>query len=638
MFVIGTAGHIDHGKSTLIRRLTGIDPDRLQEEKDRGLTIDLGFAWMELPSGREVGIVDVPGHHRFVRNMLAGMGSIDLTLFVVAATESWMPQSQEHLDILHILGVRRGIVVLTKVDLVEPEWLEMVREEVAEHLAGTCLADAPILEVSSTTGQGIPELLAQLDALLDESAAARDIGRPRLWIDRVFTVHGAGTVVTGTLTGGRFAIDQSAVVLPAGLAVRIRGLQSHRKDLTEVGPGNRVAVNVSGVERAELQRGEALVAAGRRATRRIHASLELLGSLGHNVKGLSRLLFYVGSAERKATVRLLGQEQLEPGGKGLVQMTLDEPVVVEIGDRFVIRDAGRQETIGGGTVLDAFPRLVRRRSLRYVRESATADQDALLQPSTLDLAALASRTDAPPKRLVELVVTERGWASLSDLALEVPLPVSELANAVEALADEQVVVKLPTYVLVQATFQHLKEQLCSLVADFHAAYPLRGGAARETIRTRLRLGERLFDEVVARLVAEEELRQQGARLALASHRVQLSGAQEEAANRIVSRLKEAGYSPPSYDELLKEGHDPELVNWLIDAGRLVKVSPDLLYEEAVLARVRELVAGRIQAQGSADVADLRDLLNTSRKYAIPLMEYFDQTHYTRRVGDKRILA
>lgn len=640
MYVVGTAGHIDHGKSTLIQRLTGLSPDRLSEEKERGMTIDLGFAWMELPSGKEIGMVDVPGHHRFIRNMLAGVGGIDLTLFVIAATESWMPQSQEHLDILDLLDVRQGVIVVTKSDLVEPDWLAMVEEDIRERVAGTFLADAPLVHVSSVTGAGIDELIQVIDRVLDEAETAQEVGRPRLWIDRAFTIRGAGTVVTGTLTGGKLALEDHVRILPSGHEARIRGLQSHQRSLSSTGPGRRVAVNLGGIDRHEIERGEALVWPEARATDRLNLSLRLLPNLSHDLLGLSRLFFYLGSAERMATVRLLGQERLLPGERALVQVSLDAPLVAELGDRFVLRDPGRQETVGGGRVLDAFPKPVRRRSLRLIREGKERRSPALLEPEILDLDSLAGREKATPKELIVLAVRGRGWYHRDVLQRELPLHPDDLSVHLAALTstDEGVLVGLPSFVLAKETWNHLRETILDVIGRFHAEHPLRVGPARETVRSQLDLGERLFEEAISRLSEIGDIEAVQAHLRLMSHKVELTAEQKDQIEAILTQVNAAGFEAPSRDELLGSGFRPELINWLVETGRLHQVGDGLLYADETLQQVRSLVGNFIREQGSIEVRDLRDLLQTSRKYALPLMEYLDQIHYTRRVGDKRVLV
>ncbi len=378
MHVVATAGHVDHGKSTLVRALTGMDPDRFSEEKARGLTIDLGFAWTTLPSGRELAFVDVPGHVRFIKNMLAGVGAVDACLFVVAATEGWKPQSEEHLRILELLGASRGLVALTKVDLVDEEWRQLAHLELDDHLAGTFLDKVEVVDVAASQGTGVDNLRAALDRLLADTPTATDRQRPRLWVDRSFAAKGSGTVVTGTLAGGSLAVDDELVLLPSGRRLRVRSLQSHQATLQRTGPGRRLAVNLTGVSHDQVARGDALVRPDQWApTRTLDCSLTVLDALDHDVSRRGAYQAYIGSGEHPVRLRVLGTEALEPGTSGLVRLHLPVRLPLLPGDLFVLRESGRAETVGGGEVLDVAPVL------------------------------RASR--ARPSRSVDRVVAERGW-------------------------------------------------------------------------------------------------------------------------------------------------------------------------------------------------------------------------------------
>ncbi len=384
MHVVATAGHVDHGKSTLVLALTGMDPDRFAEEKARGLTIDLGFAWATLPSGRELAFIDVPGHVRFLKNMLAGVGAVDACLFVVAATESWKPQSEEHLRILQLLGVSHGMIALTKVGLVDDDTRELTRMEIEDEVAGTFLEGAPIVEVDVLAGRGVDELRTALDELLATTPASVDSRRPRLWVDRVFAAKGSGTVVTGTLAGGALAVDDELVVLPSMKKVRVRGLQSLQRQRDTVGPGSRVAVNVSGVSHDELARGHALVRPNQwRPTRTFDASLQVLEGLDHPVSRRGAFQAYLGSGEHAVRLRVLGEEAIAPGKVGAIRLHLPVAVPLLPGDRFILRESGRDETVGGGEVLDVAP--------------------------------VRAASKARPSRSVDRVIEERGWVSADDL-------------------------------------------------------------------------------------------------------------------------------------------------------------------------------------------------------------------------------
>ena len=386
MHVVSTAGHVDHGKSTLVRALTGTDPDRWAEEKERGLTIDLGFASTQLPSGRGIALVDVPGHVRFLKNMLAGVGAVDACVFVVAATEGWKPQTEEHLRILDLLGVEHGLIALTKVGLADDDLVELAQLDIEDHVAGTFLEDAEVVPVDAIAGIGVDDLRAALDRLLDATAAAADVGRPRMWIDRAFSARGAGTIVTGTLTGGRVRVDDELLLHPSGLPVRIRGLQSLYADRTKVGPGNRVAMNLGGVAHDDVHRGDVVVRAGEwHLTQTVDATLTVLDSLDHEVSRRGAHLVYLGSGEHPASMRILGPNALAPGETGSVRFHLPRPLPLLPGDRFILREAGRAETVGGGEILDIAPVMA------------------------------ASR--ARPDRSIERIVAERGWVTADHLLL-----------------------------------------------------------------------------------------------------------------------------------------------------------------------------------------------------------------------------
>jgi selenocysteine-specific elongation factor len=384
MTVVATAGHVDHGKSSLVLALTGTDPDRFEEEKRRGLTIDLGFAHTTLPSGADLSFIDVPGHVKFLRNMLAGVGGVNACVFVVAATEGWKPQSEEHLRILELLGIDHGIVALTKVDLVDDDLLELAKMDVADHVAGTFLDDAPVVAVAATLGRGVEEMRHALDSLIERSGGAEDRSRPRLWIDRVFAAKGSGTVATGTLVGGSLATDDSVYIAPGAHQARIRSIQTAGRAVERIGPGNRVAVNLSGVDHHDLERGHAVVQPGRwHLTDRIDASLDVLASLDHDVSRRGAFVAYIGAGEHAVKMRVLGTELLTPGSTGSIRLFLPRPLPLLPGDRYILRESGRDETVGGGEILDVAP--------------------------------ILRASKAAPDRRVDRVVRERGWVTVDEL-------------------------------------------------------------------------------------------------------------------------------------------------------------------------------------------------------------------------------
>ena len=606
MHVIGTAGHVDHGKSTLVERLTGIDPDRFEEEKQRGLTIDLGFAWLSLPSGKEIGLIDVPGHERFIKNMLAGAGGVSICLFVVAANEGWMPQSAEHLAVLDVLGVASGVVALTKSDTVDAETLELARAETEEQLARSSLAGAPIVACSAVTGDGIDELIAAVDRIVASTPGLPDLGLPRLWIDRVFTIAGAGTVVTGTLAGGSLAAGQEVEISPEGRRARIRSIQSHKKEVETAGPGNRVALNLVGLTRQGAERGNAVVAPARwRPTRLVDAQVRVLPKWAtgseHELSEKGSHLLYVGSAETPVRLKLFGQATIGPAQSGFAQLRLRDPLPLAPGDRFVLRDAGRVLTFGGGVVLDPLPREGRR-------------SDAARR-TLLERLAVADRHEALAAIVGAEGVIEAGTALLRSGADDIGPDV----------------VALGPLLVSKEHLDVLRTQARGALERHHKSKPLEAGMAREAVRAHTKLGAEAFDALLA---AMPEIIQEGALLRLATHSVVMSPEQQRIRRTVLDQIQAGGFTPPLAKELRAE---PELLRALTDGKELVKIGDFYLTSDQA-RRARALVRERIEQSGALSVAEIRDLLGTSRKYAVPLCEWLDQTGATVRQGDRRVLG
>lgn len=637
MRVIGTAGHVDHGKSKLVEALTGIDPDRLKEEKEREMTIDLGFAWLTLPSGEPVGIVDVPGHRDFIENMLAGVGGIDAALFVVAADEGVMPQTREHLAILDLLGVRIGVVALTKTDLVQDEeWLELVQIDVAELLEDTALADASIVPVSVRTGQGLPTLLEELDRLLENAPPRSDLGRPRLPIDRVFTIAGFGTVVTGTLIDGHLQVGQEVEVLPQGLKARVRGLQTHKERIERAVPGSRVAINLTGVSIDEVQRGDVVTTPGwLKPTMLIDVHLRYLASAPRPLRHNATLKFFSGSAEVMARARLLDSEAIAPGGEGWVQLRLAEPVALVRGDRFIGRQPSPAVTVGGGQIVDPHPR---RRHRRF-RSEVIARLMTLARGSPVEI-FLQSLETSQPCQLLELM--ER-----SGLAMEEAVNVlQELLDSREVLIlDSRIRQQLPSiqqlitsnrYLISAAGWQKLSDKLTIALRDYHQRHPLRQGMPREELKSQLRLSTKLLNEVVNRAVSQSKLVDEEAALRLPEHRVKFSADQERQVQELLAAFKKSPYTPPSVanSEAIV---GTEVLNALIQQRRLVQVSEDVLFLKETYEEMVKRVIEHIREKGTITVAQVRDMFAASRKYALALMEHLDEHKVTKRVGDERVL-
>jgi selenocysteine-specific elongation factor len=628
MHVVGTAGHVDHGKSTLVQALTGINPDRLQEEQEREMTIDLGFAWLNLPNGDPVGIVDVPGHRDFVENMLAGVGGIDAALFVVAADEGVMPQTREHLAILDLLQVSGGVVALTKVDLVDdPDWLDLVTADVAEVLKGTVLEDAPLVPVSARTGQGLDSLLAALQQVLAHTEPRPDRGRPRLWIDRVFTISGFGTVVTGTLVDGGLDVGQEVELLPQGLRARIRGLQTHKEKIQHAVPGSRVAVNLSGLSKSDLARGDLVTVPGwLRPTILADLRLDHLKDAAKPLRHNTRLKFFSGSAEVVARVRLLGQEKLAPGESGWVQMELGEPLPLVRGDRFIVRRPSPPSTVGGGVVVDPNPG----RKHRRFHPEVVARLETLARgtPSEVLLQTLERRGPVAVRDLLESSGLGHGAAG----ALE-ELLTAGLARVLDAEGKARPAGLAASQAWWSATTARVREEL----AAHHRRYPLRPGMGREGLRSALRLDPRVFNGWVARAVAENLVVDEGATIRLPEHEIRFSPQQQQAVDDLLARFRRTPYTPPSTKESISAvGEDVLAV--LLARGEMVQVSPDVLFLAATHKEMVERIRTHIRQQGNVTLAQTRDLFGTSRKYAQALLEHLDATGVTRRVGDERVLA
>ena len=618
MYVIGTAGHVDHGKSVLVEALTGIDPDRLREEKERGMTIDLGFAWLTLPSGREVSIVDVPGHERFIKNMLAGVGGIDLALLVIAADEGVMPQTREHLAILDLLAVRSGILVVTKRDLVEDDFLELVSAEVLETVAGTTLAGSPLVAVSALTGEGLEELRRVLDERLEETPPKRDIGRPRLPVDRSFTIAGFGTVVTGTLIDGSLEVGQEVAVLPGETAARIRGLQNHKQQIERALPGRRTAVNLASVAKEEVRRGQVLALPGSLTPAAvIDVRLRALPSLRRPLRHDAELTLHVGSAETPARTLLLENEKLPPGEEGWAQLRLADPVVVVKGDRFVLRTPN--DTVAGGEIVDVRTYRHRRfhaptlRTLEALGEGSP--EEALLaalgrvEPATLAaLAPVDASLDVTRSALTSLIETGRAVALGEDAANDT------------------------TALMTAEGFAALGERARAVAGEYHEANPLRRGMPKEELRSRLRLDERVFAGALVRWCAAGLLRETGVVVALADHTPALTPDQQAAADEYLAALAASPYAPPTDRQIA-----PDLLAYLEDEAKVVAVSGEVVFAAEPYGEMVERVHEHLREHGTITLAQVRDMFGTSRRYAQALLEHLDARRVTRRTGDERVL-
>jgi selenocysteine-specific elongation factor len=616
MRVIGTAGHVDHGKSTLVHRLTSIDPDRLAEEKQRQMTIDLGFAWLKLPNEEMVGVIDVPGHRDFIENMLAGVGGIDAVLLVIAADEGVMPQTREHLAIVDLLGIQHGLIVLSKTDLVtDSDWLELVAQEIREVISNTALADAPILPVSAHTGEGLDDLLAHLVALLSDLPATSANTTPRLSIDRVFSIGGFGTVVTGTLLGGTLQVGDEIEIQPTGLRGRIRGLQSYKQSVEVAQPGSRVAVNISGVERSAIRRGCVLTYPRQlRATQLVDVYFRYLPDASRPLKHNAEVKFFIGAAESPAQVRLLGDEVLYPGQVGWLQIRLHNPVVMAQGDRFILRFPSPGETIGGGLVVNPHPG---RRWKRF-QPDVIRQLELRMQGSPAQRIAQAARQEPVSQQALQ---QQTGYSG------------TEVGAAVQQALSESLLIELPSGLYIAAeTWRNLQQQAIELLRQFHQQEPLRQGMPREHLRSRLNIKQPLFNTLIDTL---EPVVVAGSSIWLNDHQIRLNPAQQASVQHLFQAMQVAPYTPPSFSEAAEIVGEAVLLA-LIERGEIVRVNTDVIFSRAAYEEMTAAVLHLIDQSGQITVAELRSHLNTSRKYAISLLEHLDNQKITRRQGDIRL--
>ncbi len=632
--IVGTAGHIDHGKSALVKALTGTDPDRLEEEKRRGITIDLGFAHLELiardglPAVR-LGFVDVPGHERFVKNMLAGVGGIDLVLFVVAADESIKPQTREHFDICRLLDVRRGLVALTKSDLVDRDIVDLVRLEVEEFVAGSFLTGAPIVPVSARTGAGLDRLTAELHRLAAEASAKDSARHFRLPIDRAFVMKGFGAVVTGTLLSGSVAKDSEVEIFPSRRRLRVRGIQVSNQPAERALAGQRTALNLAGIETAELERGMVLAAPGLfEPTERVETLLNLLPS-ARPLKNRAQVHFHSGTAAIIAEVRLgSGTEKLQPGASAYAQFVLREPALLLPGDRFIIRQFSPVITIGGGRVLDNQP----------PRRRAGEDPAAFLRvletgPRAEILLALLERGE--PAADAARLIARTGW-------LEGEL--RETARSLAAAKKLEILSESPLLLAHAERFRGLLAEAAALVEKFHAANPLLPGMQKEELRERVfgAVSPPVFETALARLVTERKLDTQGEIVKRAGRQIVLKEEEERAKRQIAGAFESAGLTVPAVKEVVaKLPVEPQraqkILQILIKEQVLIKVNEDLVFHRSAIERLRAMLAEYKVRSDRLNVASFKDLAGITRKYAIPLLEYLDRERVTRRVGDERII-
>jgi len=631
--ILGTAGHIDHGKTSLIRAMTGIDTDRLKEEKLRGITIELGFAYADLPNGDRLGIVDVPGHERFVRHMVAGATGIDMVALIIAADEGVMPQTREHMEICQLLRVKKGLVALTKIDLVDdPEWIEMVKEDVAEFLVGTFLENAPIVPLSAATGEGIEEFKKVLTRLVEEAEARSSDGPFRLSVDRVFSMRGFGTVVTGTSISGRLQIGAPVIVYPSGHKTKVRGIQVHNEDVEEVLPGQRTAINLQSTERALIQRGNVIATPGALVpSHMVDVYLELLPSAPRVLKNRAKIRFHTGTSENLATVVLLNEDELKPGEKAFAQIRLDEPAAVLRADRFVIRSYSPVLTIGGGSILHPLPH----KHKGHDKREAAKSLETLLEE------------DDPS--IILWHVLDAGWGGVSEQELRIR------ANVAAKLFDKtlQQFISQKKAILYDKENRRLihpevmgklKGMILESLADYHKRFPLKTGMPKEELAAQLPkpVDVKLYNFILRQLAEDDQIAQEMEWVRLTAHKIDLTKDEEIIRERIEKSYLQADLQPPFFKEVAARlpgtpRQHQDVLDWMFSQGILIKVKEDLYFHKASLENLKQRLIDFFRENEELSAPQFKEITQASRKYTIPLLEYFDSQKVTVRVGDVRRL-
>jgi len=625
--VLGTAGHVDHGKSSLVIALTGMNPDRLKEEQAREMTIELGFAWFKLPTGEDVGIVDVPGHRDFIENMLAGVGGIDAVLFVIAADEGVMPQTREHLAILNLLQIKNGIIVLTKCDLIsDKEWLLLVEEEIKKTVQDTVLDGSPIIRVSSKTCEGIPFLLEEITKILEICPPRMDTHQPRLPIDRVFSMPGFGTIVTGTLIDGSLKVADEITVLPAGIKSRIRGLQNHKTKVDTVTPGQRTAINIAGVAVEDIKRGDVITFPGLYPpTRRVDVQFTMLKDLNGSLKHRTEVKFFIGTTEVLGSIRLLGMEELTSGNTAYLQIELFAPIVAKKGDRFILRRPSPGETLGGGTILEV---LSPKRYKRFAIDTLSLFEKKL--------------TGSPSEKLLSIIHT--GSPILTSEVLKRSMfDEKETLDIISTLQAGNQIKLIKTsenltqnHLVSRNYLQDLLETSHQLLEKFHSNNPLKNGISREELRSKLKLNSKLFTLIIDDWVTQGEIKSNMTNLSLPGFSINILPEQQKLIKALQVKFALNPVSPPSIKEC-KADVGEDLYRMMLETGDLIQLSEDVVYSTKQYEKLKNEVVAYLHKNSTITVADFRDKYQTSRKYALAFLEYLDQINITRREGDFRIL-
>ncbi len=627
--ILGTAGHIDHGKTALVKALTDIDTDRLKEEKERGITIELGFAHLKLPNGSTVGIVDVPGHERFVKTMVAGATGVDLVALIIAADEGVMPQTREHLEICSLLDIKHGLVILTKIDLVDKEWLNLVKDDVTSFLTDTFLQAAPTVEVSSETGEGIKELVRTLDELIKE-IPERDPGHFfRLPIDRAFTMRGFGTVVTGTTVSGHIGVGSEVTIYPEGIKSKVRGIQVYHQDVPLVKAGLRTAINLQGFEKEAIIRGDVVAERDSlKPTYMVDTVLEYLDSAPKRLQNRTKVRFHCGTSEIIATVILLDRDNLSPGDQCFAQLRLERPVVVLSKDRFVIRSYSPIRAIGGGYILNPLP-------LKKKRFS----KDVLQELSILN--------KGPDKAIVEQYIRGGGLKGLSKTGLSflANLSKQDLDEIIAGLISDSLIFKvdIENEIFIHVEFYNkAKEEIVIILADYHRRFPLKKGIVKEELRSKMasNMKEKLFNCLINDMIQNTVIVRERDIIRAKDHQVRLPKDQKELLSQIDEIYLNGGLEPPYFKDLgpdITEKGGRDLLEIMVKDETLIKVKEELYFHKKVIEELKGRLVGFIKGKGEITTPELKKLTGVSRKYTIPLIEYFDKTQLTVRIGDKRVL-
>ncbi len=630
-FVLGTAGHVDHGKTALIKALTGVDTDRLKEEKQRGITIELGFASLTLPSGQTLGIVDVPGHEKFIKHMVSGAAGIDVVLLVIAADEGIMPQTKEHLHICSLLGISQGIIALTKTDLVDQDWLVLVQSEINDFFKGTFLESAPVIPVSAVKREGLSELIQALDTTIGKIAEKTDDGIFRLPVDRVFTMKGFGTIVTGTLVSDHIKTGEEVQILPENISARIRGIQVHNQPVEEAWTGQRTAINLQGIEKTLVERGNVLVRPRSvRPTQRLDVFVEYIPSNTKNLKNRSLVRLHTGTSEIISRIILLEKDELAPGQKGFAQLVLSEKDVVVAGDHFVLRSYSPVTTIGGGQVIDPLPKKHKRLNRKII------DDLNLLQKGTLS-------------EKISVMLERNGFTgiNLQNMAFRLGMKAKKIKDTLDTLFSDRTAFLLDsddTTVISARFFNQLEEIIVGHITDYHKKNPLKEGVSKEELKVSVGndVAPKLFNMVLNSLNKKGVVVSDKETVRSTKHQVELAGDLDSLRREIAGIYRESSLTPPFLTDVINKFGDRKnkarsIISLMLKEGELIKINEELCFSGACLNELRNSYKAMLIKEGKATPASFKDLTGLSRKYIIPLMEYFDMDKLTVRVGDHRVL-